>query len=67
MTGTWINVGTILLGSLIGYLGGRGIPERMNRLVMPVIGLVTLVIGVKLAIETQKASRGKLCLLSSSV
>jgi len=53
MIGTWINVGTILLGSLIGYLGGRGIPERINRLVMPAIGLVTLVIGVKLAIETQ--------------
>jgi uncharacterized membrane protein YqgA involved in biofilm formation len=53
MIGTWINVGTILLGSLIGYLSGRRIPERMNRLVMSAIGLVTLVVGVKLAIETQ--------------
>jgi uncharacterized membrane protein YqgA involved in biofilm formation len=53
MIGTWINVGTILLGSLIGYLSGRRIPERMNCLVMAAIGLVTLVIGVKLAIETQ--------------
>jgi len=53
MIGTWVNVGTILLGSLIGYLSGRRIPERMNRIVMSAIGLVTLVIGVKLAIETQ--------------
>lgn len=53
MIGTWINVGAILTGSLIGYLGGRVIPERINRLITAVIGLVTLVVGVKLAIETE--------------
>ncbi len=67
MIGTWINVGTILLGSLVGYLGGQRIPPRVSRLVTAMIGLVTLIAGVKLAIETQKASRGKLCLLLSSV
>jgi uncharacterized membrane protein YqgA involved in biofilm formation len=53
MIGTWINVGTILVGSLIGYLGGGIIPERMNRLITVVIGLVTLIVGIKLAIETE--------------
>ncbi len=53
MTGTWINVGTILLGSLIGVVFGKRIPTALQRLATAMIGLVTIVLGVKLAIETQ--------------
>ncbi|MCD5415569.1 DUF554 domain-containing protein [Candidatus Bipolaricaulota bacterium] len=53
MIGTWINVGTILAGSCIGHFGGRRISERMTRLITAVIGLTTLVMGVKLAISTE--------------
>jgi hypothetical protein len=53
MIGTWINVGTILLGSLIGFFGGARIPERMSNLATSAIALVTLVVGIKLALETE--------------
>jgi uncharacterized protein len=50
VTGTFINVGTILLGTLIGAtLSGR-LPERMQQRVTAGLGLVTLVLGVKLAL-----------------
>jgi uncharacterized membrane protein YqgA involved in biofilm formation len=50
VTGTLINVGTILLGTLIGAgLGGR-LPDRMQQRVMAGLGLVVLVLGVKLAL-----------------
>jgi uncharacterized membrane protein YqgA involved in biofilm formation len=50
VTGTLINVGTVLLGTLIGAgLGGR-LPDRMQQRVMAGLGLVVLVLGVKLAL-----------------
>jgi uncharacterized membrane protein YqgA involved in biofilm formation len=50
VTGTLINVGTILLGTLIGAgLGGR-LPDRIQQRVMAGLGLVVLVLGVKLAL-----------------
>jgi len=52
MIGTWINVGAILVGSTTGLLSGRRIPGQMGRFVTAVIGLVTLIVGVKLAIGT---------------
>ncbi|HEX32140.1 MAG TPA: DUF554 family protein, partial [Candidatus Acetothermia bacterium] len=53
MIGTWINIGTIILGSLIGIAGGARISQRMNKLATSTIGLVTLVVGIKLSLETQ--------------
>jgi uncharacterized protein len=50
MTGTLINVGTVLLGTLIGVLVGRRLPERMQQRVMAGLGLLTLVLGVDLAL-----------------
>lgn len=52
MIGTWINIGTILLGSLVGVAFGKRIPVKLQRLATAMIGLVTIVVGVKLAIET---------------
>jgi uncharacterized membrane protein YqgA involved in biofilm formation len=53
MLGTWINVGAVLVGSLVGLLAGRKIPEGITRSAMVGIGLVTFVVGAKLALGTQ--------------
>ncbi len=50
MTGTFINVGTVLVGTLIGTLVGRRLPEGLQQRVMAGLGLVTLVIGVDSAL-----------------
>ena len=50
MTGTFINVATILGGTLIGVLVGGRLPEGLQRRVLAGLGLVTLVIGVDLAL-----------------
>jgi len=46
MTGTFINVGTILLGTLIGTLVGSRLPEGLQQRVLAGLGLCTIVIGV---------------------
>ncbi|HDJ30061.1 MAG TPA: DUF554 domain-containing protein [Candidatus Acetothermia bacterium] len=53
MIGTWINIGTVLLGSAIGLLVGRRISDRLSGFSTTAIGLVTIVLGIKLALETQ--------------
>jgi uncharacterized membrane protein YqgA involved in biofilm formation len=56
VTGTFINVGAILLGTAIGVsLGGR-MPESLQRRVMAGLGLVVLVIGVDLALAWRDTS-----------
>lgn len=52
MIGTWINVGTILSGSIVGLFAKKRVSPQVTQLVTMVIGLVTLVLGVQLAIET---------------
>ena len=46
MIGTWVNVGGILLGAVIGVLLGRGIPERIRDSVLQIEGLAILLIGL---------------------
>jgi len=53
MTGTLINVGTVLLGSSIGLLIRSRLPERYIQVIFQVFGLFTLFLGVKMALETQ--------------
>jgi len=53
MIGTWINIATIILGSLIGIASGARISEQISKLATSAIGLVTLVVGIKLALEAQ--------------
>jgi len=51
MTGTFINVGTVLLGTLIGTLLGARLPTGMQQRVLMGLGLATLVLGVDNALE----------------
>ena len=50
MTGTFINVGTVLLGTAIGTVVGERLPDGIQQRVMAGLGLVTLVIGVDSAL-----------------
>jgi uncharacterized membrane protein YqgA involved in biofilm formation len=50
VTGTLINVGTVLAGTLIGVLIGSRLPKEVQERVLAGLGLVTLVIGVDLAL-----------------
>lgn len=53
LLGTIVNVVLIIVGGIIGALTKRGIPKRFSDLIMCAIGLVTTVIGITFAIETQ--------------
>ena len=53
MTGTLINVGTILVGTAIGSLAGSRLPSRMRRIVLYGIGLVVILLGFQMAVRTQ--------------
>jgi uncharacterized membrane protein YqgA involved in biofilm formation len=56
MTGTFINVATVLAGTLLGTLVGRRLPAGLQQRVMAGLGLVTLVIGVDLALAWRDTS-----------
>ena len=51
MTGTFINVGAVLLGTVIGVLVGHRLPERIQQRVLWGLGMVTLVLGIDNALE----------------
>jgi hypothetical protein len=51
-TGTVINVVTVLLGGTLGTVLGNRLPERMRETIMHALGLLTMVIGFQLSLET---------------
>ncbi len=59
-SGTWINVAAILAGTAVGLLAGARMPERLNRTLMQVLGLVTLFVGLGMARGLEDASAGPL-------
>jgi uncharacterized membrane protein YqgA involved in biofilm formation len=50
MVGTLINIGTVLAGTAIGTTVGPRLPERIQQRVLAGLGLITLVLGVDLAL-----------------
>jgi uncharacterized membrane protein YqgA involved in biofilm formation len=50
MVGTLINVGTVLAGTIVGTALGPRLPESMQKRVLAGLGMITLVIGVDLAL-----------------
>ncbi len=52
ITGTIVNVSTIILGSIIGILFRSKLPERFIKIVFQGIGLFTLVLGVSMALKS---------------
>ena len=45
-SGVIVNTITVLIGSGVGLLLKKGIPEKLNKAVMTAIGLCTIAIGV---------------------
>ena len=45
MFGVFVNTATVLMGSIIGLICKKGIPERLSNAVMTAIGLCTIAIG----------------------
>ena len=52
MTGTLINVVTIIVGSILGLLFGARIPERSRQTIMIGLGLITLAYGINMFLNT---------------
>ena len=55
MTGTFLNVSTVLLGGAVGAIVGERLPDRFRQTVMHAIGLMTLLIGFQMALGTRSA------------
>ena len=53
MVGTLINVAAVLLGGGLGTCLGHRLPERVRETVLHGLGLVTLIVGIHLTMETQ--------------
>lgn len=51
MIGTLVNFGAVILGSTIGLIVHRNLPKRYVQLVFQIMGLFTLVLGFKMALE----------------
>jgi hypothetical protein len=50
VTGTWINIATVLVGTAIGVTVGGRLTESVQQRVLFGLGMVTLVIGIDLAL-----------------
>jgi len=53
LTGTLVNVGSIVAGALIGIVLRKGIPDPVKNTVMQGLGLSVLLIGIQMSIKTQ--------------
>lgn len=53
MIGTLVNTGAVLAGSAVGALFGSRLPARLHETLGHAIGLITLLIGVKMAVGTK--------------
>ena len=67
MTGTLVNTATVLLGSAVGAALGARLPARVHGILMDGIGLVTVLIGMKLAWATNNEALVLVSLLLGSV
>lgn len=53
MTGTLVNAAAIIIGSLLGILLKKGLPDRLKSTLMYAIGLGVLLIGFKMALQSE--------------
>lgn len=51
MLGTWINVGTVVAGTLAGRVVGERLPEAARSTLVSVLGCVTIMLGVENALK----------------
>ncbi len=46
LSGTLVNVATVLIGSTVGILAGKGLPAHLSRALMTALGFCTVYIGI---------------------
>ena len=51
MTGTLVNTGAVVAGSLLGVLIGKRLPDRIKTIVMQALGLSVILIGLQMALS----------------
>ena len=54
LQGTIVNVAAVIAGSLVGRFAGRFLSERLRKTMMVGLGLAVLLIGLKLALQSQQ-------------
>ena len=52
MTGTILNVVTVLIGGGLGTVLGQRLPDKVRQTVMHGLGLVTITVGLRMALDT---------------
>ncbi len=55
MIGTLINIGTVLLGGILGIFLGSRFPEKIRQTVVSGLGLFTMAYGLQMFLKTQNA------------
>jgi uncharacterized protein len=53
--GTLLNVISVLTGASLGVLMGNRLPEKMRQTLLAVLGLLTVLLGVEMALDTQNS------------
>ncbi|MDK3158226.1 DUF554 domain-containing protein [Kamptonema cortianum] len=59
-SGTWINVATVLIGTILGLLLRDRLPGRMQKIITQGVGLITLFMGTSMATSLSKATAGQI-------
>ena len=67
MTGTFVNTGAILAGSLIGISAGKFLPERIKTIAMQALGLSVVLIGLKMALSGKEPIVAIGCVLLGAI
>jgi uncharacterized membrane protein YqgA involved in biofilm formation len=63
VTGTFVNTGAVLAGSLVGLAAGKHLPERLKTTVMQALGLAVILIGLQMALSGKEPLTSICCLL----
>ncbi len=53
MTGTFLNIGTVLAGSILGLIFGARIPDKLKSTVIAGMGLFTSAMGIQMFLKTE--------------
>jgi uncharacterized membrane protein YqgA involved in biofilm formation len=67
LTGTFVNAGAILAGSVIGISAGKFLPERIKTIAMQALGLSVVLIGLKMALSGKEPIVAIGCVLLGAI
>jgi uncharacterized membrane protein YqgA involved in biofilm formation len=67
LTGTFVNAGAILAGSLVGITAGKNLPERLKTILMQGLGLAVILIGLQMALSGKEPLAAIGCLLAGGL